>query len=193
MLDAAPILSYYPTGARRGQVQGVWRGILIAVGALIALCSAGLVITAVVEVASGRDGKTSPGVYAGLIVFFLGGTLVGAFMIWLAVRSRPDGRVSQPGPSMIYPTVGQTSDGAGQGGDVDRERRILQFAEKENGRVTVAEVAAHCEMTVAQAKTDLDRMVVQQVAQILVTERGVLVYVFPGFLSDREKASAQDF
>jgi len=67
------------------------------------------------------------------------------------------------------------------------------FMKRGFDHVTVAEVAAHCRVTVTEAKTDLDRMVSQQVAQLLVTETGVLVYVFPGFLSDDEKARARDF
>ena len=59
--------------------------------------------------------------------------------------------------------------------------------------MTVAEVAAHCRLTVTQSKTDLDRLVAQQVAELQVTEHGVLVYVFSGFLSDEDKASAHDF
>jgi hypothetical protein len=48
-------------------------------------------------------------------------------------------------------------------------------------------------MTIAEAKATLDRLVLQQAATIQVTQAGILVYVFPGFLSDDEKASATDF
>jgi hypothetical protein len=50
-----------------------------------------------------------------------------------------------------------------------------------------------CDLTIAEAKAELDRLAAAQVAQIQVTQNGVLVYVFPGFLSDEEKARAQDF
>jgi hypothetical protein len=180
------------------RVTGLWRGVLLAVGVLIALCSAFFVVTALVEVASGGDGKTSPGVYAGLVIFFLGTGACGAFLIWRAMRDRSASRItlgSQPTSGPARP--GQTGAGPARpdGPDTaaDRERRILQFAEAEKGRVTVAEVAAHCRLTVTQAKTDLDRLVLQQVAELQVTENGVLVYVFPGFLSDEDKASARDF
>ena len=50
------------------------RGCLAAVGIAVAIFSSFFVIAAVVESATGGDGKTSPGVYAGLIVLF-GGTM----------------------------------------------------------------------------------------------------------------------
>lgn len=70
---------------------------------------------------------------------------------------------------------------------------MLRFAETERGRVTVPEVATGCDMSLAHAKETLDRLVLLHVAEIRVTESGVLVYVFPGFLSDEEKARATDF
>ena len=48
-------------------------------------------------------------------------------------------------------------------------------------------------MTIEESKTELDRLVLNEVAEIQVTERGVLVYVFRGFLSDKDKARAGDF
>src|SRR5687767_3638982 len=96
------------------------RGCLGAVGIGIMLASAFFVATAVVESATGGDGKTSMGVYAGLTVFFGGTFLVGAYMAWRAFR--PQGA-----------TVG--AGGSGQSGtgpvrpptDADRERRVLRF------------------------------------------------------------------
>lgn len=57
----------------------------------------------------------------------------------------------------------------------------------------MAEVAARCDLTVSEAKALLDRFVLQEIAALHVTDSGVLVYVFSGFLSDDEKARAQDF
>ena len=70
---------------------------------------------------------------------------------------------------------------------------MLRLAEIEHGRVTIPEVAARCTMTVEESKEELDRLVLNEVAEIQVTETGVLVYVFPGFLSDKDKARATDF
>jgi hypothetical protein len=77
--------------------------------------------------------------------------------------------------------------------EAEREHRVLRYAETERGRVTIAEVAASCDMTVAEAKGTLNRLVTMEAATICVAESGVLVYVFPGFLSDEDKARATDF
>jgi len=162
------------------------RGCLGAVGIGIMLASAFFVATAVVESATGGDGKTSPGVYAGLTVFFGGIFLVGAYLAWRAFR--PRGATVGAGGS------GQADSGRTQPPtDADRERAVLRFAEQEHGRVTVPEVATNCDLTVAEAKATLDRLVLQQAATIQVTQAGILVYVFPGLLSDDEKADAKDF
>jgi hypothetical protein len=185
------MLPYYPTGVLgrlECVVSSVLRGVLLVVGALIALCSAALLAAAVVEVANGGDGKTGPGTYAALIVLSLGACALGGFLIWQAVKNGPPGVAAVGRGPTSAPATPHAS-----GGDAERERRILQFAETEHGRVTVAEVATHCNGTIAEAKSDLDRLVTQQVAEILVTENGVLVYVFPGFLSDDEKKRAHDF
>ncbi len=155
------------------------RGCLTAVGAMVALVSAFFVVAFVVEAASGGDGKTEPGVYAGLVVFF-GGTLAGgAYLVWRMLKKRPGDAApeAQPAP----PT------------EADRERQVLRFAETEHGRVTIPEVATNCDMTIAEARATLDRLVTLQAATIQVTGSGVLVYVFPGFMSDEDKARATDF
>jgi hypothetical protein len=160
------------------------RGCLTAVGAMIALVSAFFVAAAVVESATGGDGETSPGVYAGLIVFF-GGTFVGgAYLVWRMLQKRP-ATSGASGPAAEQPPAPPT--------EADRERQVLRFAETEHGRVTIPEVAARCDMTIAEAKATLDRLVTLQAATIQVTSAGVLVYVFPGFLSDEDKSRAADF
>jgi hypothetical protein len=162
------------------------RGCLGAIGIGIMLASAFFVATAVVESATGGDGKTSMGVYAGLTVFFGGTFLIGAYMAWRAFR--PRGATVGTGGS------GQSDTGpARPPTEADCERQVLRFAEREHGRVTVPEVATTCDMTIAEAKATLDRLVLQHAATIQVTQAGVLVYVFPGFLSDDEKAGATDF
>ncbi|HZO25617.1 MAG TPA: hypothetical protein VFH48_06435 [Chloroflexota bacterium] len=160
------------------------RGCLAAIGAVIALVSAFFVAAAVVESATGGDGKTSPGVYAGLIVFF-GGTFVGgAYLVWRMLQKR-SATTAAGGPAAEEQPAPPS--------EADRERQVLRFAEREHGRVTIPEVAASCDMTIAEAKATLDRLVTLQAAAIQVTRSGVLVYVFPGFMSDEDKAHAGDF
>ena len=160
------------------------RGCLTAVGAAIALVSAFFVAAAVVESATGGDGKTSPGVYAGLIVFFGGTFIGGAYLVWHMLQKRPgtDGAGAPAAEQQPAPPS-----------EADRERQVLRFAEKEHGRVTIPEVAANCDMTIAEAKATLDRLVTLQAASLQVTRSGILVYVFPGFMSDEDKARASDF
>lgn len=178
------------------------RGCLAAIGAVIALVSAFFVAAAVVESATGGDGKTSPGVYAGLIVFFGGLMAAGAYLAWRMLRSQPaSSGAARPGADQAGAARrpgGQR--GAGQPGsppppatEAERERRVLRLAEQEHGRVTVPEVAARCNMTFEESKAELDRLVLHDVAEIQVTASGVLVYVFRGFLSDKDKAGATDF
>lgn len=160
------------------------RGCLTVVGVMIALVSAFFVAAALVESATGGDGKTSPGVYAGLIVFF-GGTFVGgAYLVWRMLRRRP-ATAGATGRAADDPPAPPT--------EADCERQVLRFAESEHGRVTIPEVAARCDLTIAEAKATLDRLVMHQAATIQVTQSGVLVYVFPGFMSDEDKARAGDF
>jgi hypothetical protein len=164
----------------------MWRWMLGAIGIGIALVSGFFVAAAVVESATGGDGKTSPGVYAGLIFFFGGAFLVGAYLAWRMLRSRrATGGEPASGPA--------GAERPRQPSDADRERQVLRVAEQEKGRLTVPEVATHCDMTIAEAKATLDRLVLQEAATIQVTRAGILVYVFPGFLSDEEKAAATDF
>jgi len=145
-------------------------------GALVALFSSFFVAAAVGELATGGDGTTSFGVYLGLIVFF-GLTLAGgAWLAWTRLW-RARGRDGHRPPRMT---------------DEEHEQRILDLAEREGGRVTVPEVASCCDMTIDDSKAALDRLVLTGVAELHVSEGGVLVYVFPGFLSDDEKARATD-
>ena len=160
------------------------RGCLTAVGAAIALVSAFFVAAAVVESATGGDGKTSPGVYAGLIVFFGGTFIGGVYLVWRMLQKRPG--TDDAGDRAAEQPPAPPS-------EADRERQVLRFAEKEHGRVTIPEVAANCDMTIAEAKVTLDRLVTLQAASLQVTQSGILVYVFPGFMSDEDKARASDF
>ncbi|MEG7688980.1 hypothetical protein U2044_15415, partial [Listeria monocytogenes] len=74
------------------------RGCLGAVGIAVAIFSSFFVIAAVVESASGGDGKTSPGVYAGLIVVFGGMMAGGIYLAWRMLRKRsPVGAQGGPG------------------------------------------------------------------------------------------------
>jgi hypothetical protein len=111
------------------------------------------------------SGAQGPVDVAVLLLLF-GALLVGgAWLTWTRGRPRPD----------------------------DPERCILALAEARRGRLTVDEVAAHCQLGLEQAKQLLDRLTAREAARMLVTEDGVVVYHFPGFLSPSEKDAAADF
>ncbi|HZO25616.1 MAG TPA: hypothetical protein VFH48_06430 [Chloroflexota bacterium] len=178
------------------------RGLLGGLGIVVALFGALFFVYFITELSSGGDGKTQPGVDAGLIVFFGGLMAAGAYLAWRMLRPQPaSSGAARPGADQAGAARrpgGQR--GAGQPGsppppatEAERERRVLRLAEQEHGRVTVPEVAARCNMTFEESKAELDRLVLHDVAEIQVTASGVLVYVFRGFLSDKDKAGATDF
>ena len=159
------------------------RGCLTAVGATIALVSAFFVAGGIVQLATG-DTETPRDGSVGLIVIFGGTFVAGAYLIWRMLRRRPRDAGSGD-PLVDEPPAPPT--------EADRERQVLRFAESEHGRVTVPEVAVNCDVTIAEAKATLDRLAMLQAATIQVTPSGVLVYVFPGFMTDEDKARAGDF
>ena len=177
------------------------RGLFGALGVVVALVGALFFFYFITEWSTGGDGKTQPGVYAGLIVFFGGLMAAGGYLAWRMFRPRPASSgatrpgAEQPGSARR----GRDARGHSQPGsappanEAERERRVLRLAEQEHGRVTVPEVAARCNMTFEESKAELDRLVLHRVAEIQVTASGVLVYVFRGFLSDKDKAGATDF
>lgn len=137
-----------------------------------------------------KDGNSDLAVRAGLVVFF-GGMLAGGLLLaWRMLRQKPAAAAAR---GAGRPGVGVPTPPPPPQTDAERERRVLRFAEREHGRVTVPEVATNCDMSLAHSKQTLDRMVLAEVAQIHVTQSGVLVYVFAGFLSDEDKAKATDF
>jgi hypothetical protein len=145
------------------------RVVLGWIGIALVLFSLFMVATAIVEILGGGDGKTQPSVYAGLIVFFTGTGVVGAWLIWTNFRKRRARPVSAP---------------------VDRDQCILDLARSAHGRVTVAEVASHCDLTLDESKKALDQFAVHDVAEVYVSADGVMVYCFPGFMSDEETRRA---
>ena len=58
------------------------------------------------------------------------------------------------------------------------DAEVLRLAVTEGGRLTAVEVATALALTPEQAKDTLDALVARDVADIAVTERGVLVYTF---------------
>ena len=145
------------------------RKLIGVVGAGAALLSAPLTILSVSSFLT-NPGHTPLPVLAAMTVFFAGITAAGA---WLGVRNLRRARPSEMS-------------------EFDREQVILRLATKSDGRVTVAEVAARCRMTVADAKTALEKMCTHGVAEVLFTDEGSIVYEFKGLLTEEERRTATD-
>jgi hypothetical protein len=110
-------------------------------------------------------------VLLGLVVFFGGVAFTGIHLY------RANRRV---------PTADDTTP------ELEREQRILLLAESQGGRVTLAEVAAHCHMSVADSKRELERLATSGVAELQFVDGGTtFVYLFPGFMTAEAKASAR--
>ena len=196
------------------------RGILAMVGIGLALFGGTFLSYFVGQFSSGGNGKTEPSVYMGLIVFFALMTATGLFLAWRMYFVRPTatgearpghngsgaGSTGTPGPGSTdsptgptptsrrdRPQPNQDEPSSPPATPAERELRVLHLAERRHGRLTVTEASAHCGLTIAESKAELDRLVAANVAEIQVTTAGVLVYAFPGFLSDEEKARATDF
>lgn len=71
------------------------------------------------------------------------------------------------------------------------ERKILAYARRSGGRVTVAEVALNTRSSVQEADTALQELVRQNVAQVLYTPNLDPVYVISGF-DEQAQVQAQD-
>ena len=161
-------------------------GVAIAIGLGIALLGAGLLAMAAVDLATGGDGTLTPVASVGQMV------VLGA-MIWWGLQIGWPGLAPRPlGRRLLAWTAARRAAGRDRAADAaapvdpvaaERERRVLGVAEREQGRVTVLEVASRCDLTAGEAKALLDDLVLRKVAQLHVSEEGVLVYIFPSFLS----------
>ena len=115
--------------------------------------------------------KTERSVLLGLGVFFCGTAAAGAVLARNCFRN----------PAAVpVPT------------ELEREQQVLDRAKAAGGRVTVPEIAADCDLSLKDSKLLLDRFVLAGAAEMLVTDDGILVYRFAGFLSSEQKATASD-
>lgn len=135
-------------------------------GVLVALFSLFLVVTSVSELVSG-GGTTETSVLIGLLVFFSGTSLLGA---WFARKM-----LRKPGRSAF-----------------EIEQAVLALAAAHGGRLTLAEVSTGCRLSVADARDALQRLCGQGVADLHMTDAGVEVYAFEGFIDAAAKAGARD-
>jgi hypothetical protein len=134
---------------------------LALVGWLIVALSGFFVLAFIGELIGGSE---EPGIVAGLAVFF-------AVVGYLGYRF----------------AMGQLAGAA----TLSPEQRVLELAQRMQGRLTLAEVVLHCKMPVPQAKEVMKTLVRQGLAELHLTDGGEEVYAFSGFIPE-EKASAKD-
>ena len=73
----------------------------------------------------------------------------------------------------------------------DLEQYLLNFIQLKNGKTTAVEIAAETYLSLEQAKYELDKFCSLGIADIEVTDEGDMVYVFNGFLSEKEKNTSK--
>lgn len=142
------------------------RKFLSVVCGFVALVSSFFVIAAIGDIADGATGNASMGVLVGLLVFFAticAGAGTAAVRLWRGPRFDPR----------------------------SLETRILQLAAGGGGRVTPAEVAVSLKVPIANARLALDALVTDGSAEMLVGDRGDMVYAVNGLLGASDKAAAR--
>jgi len=73
------------------------------------------------------------------------------------------------------------------------ERVILRTAKKNSGLAAPAEVALEGNITLDEAKKNLEQLVSKGFAEVRVNKSGNLVYVFPDFSTDDVEKNLEDF
>lgn len=72
--------------------------------------------------------------------------------------------------------------------DVRLENRILRLAYAHRARLTVPQVAMHCEVSIEESREALERMVLQGAARPEVDDDGTITYLFDDLLPSPEQA-----
>ena len=146
------------------------RTLQITLGFIFIIVGAAFVASAVSDLISGKSNSTTSGLVA-VVVLLSGLSVSGGLLVRRNLRQSPS-------------AVPRTA--------AEREQAVLSLAESKHGRLTVAEVAADCHLSLDDGKKALDTFVLQGAAEMLISHGGVLVYSFPGFLSDDAKAEAEE-
>lgn len=73
------------------------------------------------------------------------------------------------------------------------ERVILRSAKKNHGRTTPSEVALEGDVTIDEAKKNLDSLVTKGFAEMRVTKSGTIIYFFPDLLNATTNEELEDF
>lgn len=181
-----------PRAAALARRRRILDGINKAIAVVIALVGAGLLAIAAVDLATGGDPTTTPVNKVGLMILFGAMIWWGIQIGWPELAPRPLARrLLAWNAARRAASQRRLADEGAEPADpaaAERERRVLGLVEKEQGRVTALEVAGRCDLTVDEAKALLDDLALRKIAQLHVSEEGVLVYVFPHLLPGTGRA-----
>lgn len=72
------------------------------------------------------------------------------------------------------------------------EKLILRTARRNNGVATPAEVALEGDLSIDEAKEQLDNLASRGYAEVKIKKSGVMVYLFPEFINDPDKLNFED-
>lgn len=145
----------------------------------LALGSAMFFTMFAVDLVTGGNPDTSPGVLAGLVVFFGCLAISSGYGAFRMLTTK--GAAARAPDVVAEPSI-----------DIALEARVLALAAQSKGRVTIAEVAVACAVSLEDAENALDELAQRGHANMHITDDGQRVYVLEGFLSDAQKQEAQD-
>ncbi|MFP4565934.1 MAG: TM2 domain-containing protein [Spirochaetaceae bacterium] len=97
---------------------------------------------------------------------------------------------SDPVAEMLNRIGGST--GQGHGRPMSVEQVILTTARTRGGYTTATEIALEAQVSVDEAKTELDALVSKGIAEVRVKKNGVLAYVFPELLDEATESQFED-
>lgn len=72
------------------------------------------------------------------------------------------------------------------------EHAILRAAKKNKGFVTPSDIALEADVSLEEAKAELEKLAKNGSAEMRVRKSGVIVYCFPDFMSDRNGEGFED-
>jgi hypothetical protein len=134
----------------------------------------------VVELLSGTA-KLPAGEQVILLMFFGGVTALTGFNALKMLRHKPE-----PAQHLAAAVP------AGMPIDIALEAQILRIAAAQDGKVTAAEVALQCGVSLDAATVALDALLARGHADLHVTPDGEAVHVLKGIMTAAEKAQSQN-
>ena len=143
--------------------------IIAYLGIITAICSIFFVIAAISDIVRPDEDMDTPiGVLIGLMVFFSLTTSGGVYLGVSNLRNAKRIKYEQ------------------------EEKKLLELIKEKEGRITPAEVGLNTSSTIAEAQKKLDRLCANGFGEVQVTSEGRLVYVFWGFIPEKEKETSKN-